>query len=784
MNASKGLLKIAQLIVFAFLFTICTFLADAQTGYTISGKIISAETGEVLSFANVALLDSTATYPEGGAASNDEGIFILPPMVSGTYYLRISILGFETHLRRVDLNYEDLFAGKIELQGADKQLEVVEVVGERIKAKQVSDRTTFFVNKKMQNASTTGTDILKILPGVRIDLQQNISLEGSSNILILVDGKERDRNFLSQLPASRIDKVEIISSPPAKYDSWVTGVINVVLIREDNRGADGHFNLEIPTSDSEIFLAPVYNLNYGFGKFNLMTSYNGDIRYFNIREIYHREIAGNTGLTEITSCRVLRQKTWSHRFHYGFDWFVNERNQLNFYGYYNPFSQELDGSVKVHTVGSGQKNWLAEKDDVDINRGGFYSIWYKHLFGNAPGHEITLDVSLFNLKAENITRFSYPESGFFYENKIMPQNRLVNFKADYMNPAGEKLKIGGGVHARLRYLRDRNLMEFQYDEEIVSGYGTFSYRTSRMETVLGMRLENRMNRVLQERDNRNLFFLPGVTVLFNLNGSQNLKITYRRSVSYSGFYQLNTFSFMEDPYTRYSGNSDLQPEKDNKLNFDYSRRIESHFVSAGLFYRRTSDAVRSLMSHEDGVFMIQKNNMGEISQCGIHISGALGFPKAGLQPYIRVYDVHSLPNLLATGYQIVKQHKLVFESGFSAFVTFRKDLTATAIIHYTSPMHEIQETSFSGALYFISLEKSFSKGLKAGVVSGVPLSQNFTFQGSKVSSGQFSHYSKGEIAMSTLPLWIKISYRFTSNNNRKKLDRSGVVPEYEVRKGF
>ncbi|MBW6537510.1 MAG: TonB-dependent receptor [Mariniphaga sp.] len=497
----NNLEKIQKIILFKLWVLVSILypsLVSAQSGFTISGEIISAENGEAVAFANVALFDSAQNRILNGAAGNEAGNFILNDVAPGTYQMQVSALGFESLIHKVEMN-GNLNLGSIPLSETNLQLKDVDVVAERIKAKSAPDKTTFFVNRKMYESSNSGTDILKLIPGVQVDLQQNILLEGSQNIIILVDGKERDRSFLSQLPASKIDKVEVINSPPAKYDANVTGVINIVLSRENNTGLDGHVYLEIPTSGSEIFLTPAYSLNYGFGKFNLFTSYNGDLRYFNITESYRRKIFGNPEMNEITSTQNVRQKTWSHRFHYGFDWFINERNQLNFYGFYNPYSQELDGDVEVTSIGAGTTNWLAEKEDTDLNYSGFYSLWYNHFFDKTAGHELALDMSLHNLNAENAIQFSNPETGYFHENKMRPQNQNIHVKLDYTLPVSEKMKLNAGFQTRLTTMSDRNSATFRYDETVFAGYGTLSYKTSKLETSIGLRLENQNTKLHEEK---------------------------------------------------------------------------------------------------------------------------------------------------------------------------------------------------------------------------------------------------------------------------------------------
>ena len=254
----SNLKKNQKIILFKLWVQVCILypsLVSAQPGFTLSGNIISAENGEAVAFANVALFDSTQNRILNGAAGNETGTFILNGVTPGTYKMQVSALGFESQTRKVEMN-GNLNLGFIPLSETSLQLKDVDVVAQRIKAKSVPDKTTFFVNRKMHESSNTGTDILKLVPGLQVDLQQNVSLEGSQNVIILVDGKERDRSFLSQLPASKIDKVEVISSPPARYDADITGVINVVLSREEHAGIDGHVYLEIPTSGSEIFLQP------------------------------------------------------------------------------------------------------------------------------------------------------------------------------------------------------------------------------------------------------------------------------------------------------------------------------------------------------------------------------------------------------------------------------------------------------------------------------------------------------------------------------------------------
>ena len=334
-------------------------------------------------------------------------------------------------------------------------------------------------------------------------------------------------------------------------------------------------------------------------------------------------------------------------------------------------------------------------------------------------------------------------------------------------------------------MRDNNSADFRYDENNYAAYGTVNISAPKLEAILGIRAENSV-RKLKEGDNISDFFLlPTISVIYNLNKVQNLKFTYRRSALFPGFYQLNPYASVEDPLTVSSGNTNLQTEVHDNINLEYALRFKNHFVSTRLFYDRTSNAIRNLMwINESGIFEIQKNNLGDIRQTGILVTGALGFGKAGINPYFKLSDVYSVPNSLATKNNISECHKTVFESGLSAYVNFKLDITATVTFQYACPMNEIQGISFSDPIYFISLEKTFANKLKAGIVSGIPFTKNFTYYGNETSAPGFENYADGVLQLPAFPLWFKLSYQFATGKKQTKIDRSKTEPEPEKRKGF
>ena len=211
-----------------------------------------------------------------------------------------------------------------------------------------------------------------------------------------------------------------------------TGAINIIMKKEQNSGISGQVYTEIPTSGSQLFLRPTYSLNFGYNRLNLYTSYKGEWTYLDIHEETFREQFMNHGNIEIRSNQYVYQKNWSHRFNYGFDYIANDHNQLNFYAFNNPFSRELDGTADSHTCDSINNYWKAKKEDTDRNQSTFYSLYYKHDF-KREGRALTLELSNYNLKAENSTEYTPVENEYVKAtqvNSVKPAQNEASVKMD------------------------------------------------------------------------------------------------------------------------------------------------------------------------------------------------------------------------------------------------------------------------------------------------------------------------------------------------------------------
>ena len=781
------------LLLFAFVAGLCVLQGQNQQKFYIKGQLKDKQNMQSMAFATVALRKTADSTLITGTASNIDGEFSLESIPKGNYCLIFSAIGYNRLVKNIQLN-DNYNVGIIQLTENTVTLGEVVVASDRIKAKTEADKTIYYANKKMYEASETGADMLSYIPGVQTDLMKNISLNGSQNVVIQVDGKDRDRNFLSQLSPEQIDKVEVISSPDSRYEAGVTGVINIILKKSKKPGISGHIHAEVPTSESVIYLNPDYSLNYSYNKLNLYTSYDGNLSYFDIIESSNRNFKNDQGTTEILSDQVVRQKYWSHRFHLGVDYLLNDKNKISFYAYYNPYSSEHDGNVELQVTGdkTGDKYWSALKKDNDINRSAFYSIYYKHIF-DKPGREIAFDLSNSNFNAINSTTYTstlnVPDNSATNQvNTVKPKQNSVNLKVDYSSPIADKIIVDAGIKTKIQSMLDRQSQGFKYNEKTFALYGQVTYDYSKFTLSAGIRGEESRSGLTGSFNYNLASLLPNASLSYKITPKQNIKLYLKRSVYRPNIYELNPYTSEDDPYSIESGNPNLKPEIQQDLSVEYSNSIGNNFFSAQLFYKKRANAINHYMFVNDtNIFETRIGNLGKIQGVGIELSGALKLSNAiALNPYFKLYNIETTKNDLAKQYDITNRQKLVFESGLSAIVTFKYDITASMQLQYSSPNIQIQETTFSDMLYFIAVEKTFNKKFKIGIKSALTFtfSKSFTYHGNEFSGNNFYSHSQGDVMLSAFPVWLSFRYDF---NFGKSSAQSNSTKEdiYDMpKKGF
>ena len=765
-------LKRSLLLILILLFSQFRILS-AEGKQKMHGHIIDQMDNSPIAFATVSLHNPGDTSLITGTTSNQKGYFEISKVQMGSYLLRISFIGYKSKI--VKLNQQsscDL--GTFPIRQESVRVGETLIVGERIKAQTSNRGTTFFMNRKIYNASNTGVDILKHLPGVQVDLMQNLSLEGSSNIIILVDGKERELQYISQLNAKQIDKVEIIRSPGPKYDAHISGVINVTL-KEREVGMSGHIFSEIPTNAQEIFLDPICGLNYTNRKLNLYTSYSGRLRYFNNTEENTKILSTDMGLKTFHSSLDLRQKNWKHQIHLGADYHFDSKNQFSLYAFVCPENQSFEGTadMKVRTgelLNLKETSGRLEKNDYILSH---YSMYYKHLFDKS-GKEISFDLNYFRLTGEKSILYENQESSNL--NGVKPVNQFVGFRMDYTSPIGSKINMDAGWKSQLRKMEDRNSKNFNYQEDIHAAYLSFSYGNKKWKASIGIRSEYSYLGVDKGNENEEISVLPNLQLTLQVSKKQNLKLNYRKSLTRPHVYQLSPGVTRIDPVSLKRGNADLLPTYHHHFSLNHSFSFGKNYISTQVYHVLSKDLIQNYaFVNQDQLLENNIGNLAERKEYGFKISTTISmFRSIGITPYLKGYKRYDKPNQLARQLAIAKKNSSGFELGFSSRINFTDDLTASAIFQFNSANYDLQNKRFSDAIYVLALNQSFKNGLKVGISSAIPLKKDFTHAGVRSSGSDYFSNTEGKVHVSTFFIRLQASYQFKWGKQRAKIKRQTI----------
>lgn len=750
--------------------------------FVISGRLLDSLSREPLMFATVAVRRQNDAAFLTGVSAGQDGSFTAGPLGQGNYELQISALGYEKKVLKID-NDDDADLGDILLQQKIARLEEVTIAGERIKARNDDGKTTYFMNEKLYGISGTGVDLLSYIPGIQIDLAKNISVNGSPDVIVYVDGKERDLNFINQLDPERIDRVEILNAPGSLHDATVSGVINIFLKERSEHRINGHVFADIPVLKPVVYSFPDFSTDCNLGDFNLSASYSGAFSYFNIFESDYKKIERGSAVTEINSGQSVRQKDWSHTFHFGVDYKPDKNDQLSFFFHINPFSREFDGNVEYHSVDdkTGERILKYIRDDTDKNINSHISLWYRHGF-NKPGRELTIEMNYSNFKAYNCTNYfaiSPADLTGNISNLTKPLQNSLSFRIDYTIPFTEKLRIDAGLKTRVQAMKDRLREGFNYGENVYSAYGSVSGNIKRYSFTAGFRAEKSETGLRDKAIYSGINILPQISLIRKLTDKQSIEFSYNATLYRPNIYELNSHTSFSDPLSSVTGNPDLDREITHKLKLAWSKSSGDNFFTSGLFFDIEKNSInRYAVVLENGIVESRIANLGTIGKYGVQFSGSFRLNKIiTLNNWSRIYNMYSGVNEFARMNSISGRQKYAFETSVSAIASMKHGFALSMQLQYSSPSLRMQSDYFSDALWMVSAEKTFLKKFKAGIVTALPFTGTFTYHGSKTETAALYMHSEGNLKLPAFPVWFRLRYQFSSGekNSRNNVDREDII---------
>ncbi len=605
-------------VSFIFLLIIACSSAFAQQTFTLSGKVVD-ENNAPVPFANAALYNIVDSTLVTGAVSDDAGTFSIQSK-EGRYYLVVTFLSYEQGIvPNIDLS-RDIQLRPVVLTASSQILESVVIEGERSQMELYLDKRVFQVGKDLSNISGSASDILDNVPSVTVDVEGNVSLRGSQNVRILIDGKPSGlagistADALQQLQGNLIESVEVITNPSARYDAeGEVGIINIILKKEERQGVNGSFSAHAGHPDN---FGASANVNFRRNRFNFFTSYG-----FNYRsgpgsgssfQSFNLSNPDTSFSYRQENDRVRSNR--SHNIRAGMDYFLNDRNILTgaFVIRRSNSVNKSENSYYDYDAGGNQVGFsVRDEREEEPELNSEISLSYRREY-KKKGQLFTADFKwIENIETEDA---DFRQEDFFTDDVIFQRSsnteneRNALVQIDYVHPFGEKGRWEAGLKSTLRVIdndftveeRDEESGEYGiigeldnnliYTENIHAGYFIIGNEINKFSWQAGLRGElSDISVELAETNEINYqnYFnvFPSAHLSYRIAPEKTIQLSYSYRLSRPRFRDLMPFSNYSDNRSLNVGNPNLRPEYTNSLEAGYLLNWESGSLLSSVYYR-------------------------------------------------------------------------------------------------------------------------------------------------------------------------------------------------------
>jgi hypothetical protein len=813
MQQSKLLLSISLLLISFSLFAQFP-MGGAAKGPSIKGKIegkiIDSLSKEGIGFATVTLKKKGSSILLDGILSEENGNFKIENVTIGKYDLYFSFLGYvekkvasiETTLKNPDINI-----GIVPLVQTNFLLDAVEIKDARILVENKADKLVFNAENDASISGGDATDVLRKVPTLSVDLNGNVSLRGSQNVKILINGKPSGMfssnvaDALKMFPADQIRKVEVITSPSAKYDAeGSAGLINIITKKQNIEGIAGSINASVGNRQNTLFTS----LNAGKGRLGVSSS--GSLFYStpaNGTSSFLRVDNTSAGLRKFEQNGT--QKTsrlggnGSVSAFYDFNGYNSLNSTFNFRG----FGFNIDGT----TTGTLSDPSLRLMDQYTrLNKGdnffgGFdWNTDYTRKFEKREGQEFSIGVQY--TKQNNNQDFDITEK---HTLELLNRNNTVSNKGtnhettlqiDYVHPFTKAIKLETGTKAVIRNIYSdyttqifsipegyKPLQEnFKYDQDVYSGYASMNFTIAQKYAVIaGARYENtKIGGKFTKLDSLNFSgigydnFLPNLTVSRTFKNFKTLKLGYSQRIQRPSLQFINPFNNNADFVNRVEGNPKLKPEIVHQVELGYNFTYKGFTTFSALFYKYTDGIIEQILSiDKNGLSVNTFKNIGTNNSVGFNtfVSKSVKLVTFRLGGNLATYNAKGIVNGAN-----VSRNSYEYNMFLNGELKITGTLKTDFFSFFKSPVRTIQGDNPAFTIYGMGIRKEF-KNSSIGLTMIEPFNADKFFK-SNIETATFTQKTSFSIPFRS----IGINYRYKFGNVDFK-ERKSKVKNTDLKQG-
>jgi hypothetical protein len=633
----KKMLYVSFLLIFFISFSNKSYSQARQ--FTISGKVVDDALNVPLEYATIAITRPSDPKFLDGGVTDLQGEFSIkvPP---GVYNITIEFISYTPKSFKNTTVESDIDLGTIKLGISSSSLDEVVVRAETTQVEVRLDKKIYNIGKDLTTKGGTVSDALSNVPSVSVDIEGSISLRGNENVRVLINGKPSamagfgSTNVLGQLPADAIDRVEVITSPSARYDAEGTaGIINIILRKDKTLGFNGSLTANV--GDPENYGVSM-NANLRKDKFNL----------FNTTGFNYSNAPGNaffdTQYFNGTFDRVVEDRKYDRlrrgfNTNLGLEYYITDMSSITASAFYrlgnnndvtkNTTNRFIANDLAVQTL----RQEIESEDDNSYQ----FALNYVNKF-DEEGHKLTADIQYEYDKEEQpsfITEdilFKDPSQdiGFLADeetNSIEKQNEFL-VQVDYVRPIGEDSQFEAGYRGNFKnevtdytlrqqdpeslqlLVNDTLTNVFDYTENVNAVYTQYGTKFGDFSFLLGLRLENTQLKgkidseltdaeitesfgfpIDTDFDNNYLGLFPTVNLIYEIAETESITLGYNRRINRPRGWYINPFPSRSSRTNVFQGNPNLTPAYSSAFDLGYLKRWEKVTLTSSIYYQYETD---------------------------------------------------------------------------------------------------------------------------------------------------------------------------------------------------
>lgn len=766
----------------------------------IEGKIIDSLTQNAVGFATISLKKKGSSIVIDGVLSNEDGTFVFENVVNGAYDMNISFLGYNEKMvtATTTLKEPDINIGAISLSLSSVLLDAVEIKEEKVLVENRADKLVFNAENDASIAGGDATDVLRKVPMLSVDLNGNVSLRGSQNVKILINGKPSGMfasnvaDALKMFPADQIKKVEVITSPSAKYDAeGSAGLINIITKKQNIEGIAGSVNASVGNRQNSLFT----NLNVGKGRLGVSSS---AALFYSTPAKGTTEFYRYDSLTQGLITQNGSQKTSRLGGHgsvsafYDFNGYNSINSSINFRGFGFDLNGNTDGVI--NDPATGFKDVFSRTNTGNNFFGGYdWNTDYTRKFEKREGQELSVGVQY--SRQNNDQDFDIIES---HEVKLLDRNtKVVNdgtnhettLQIDYTHPFTKSIKLETGAKTVIRnIISDYDtqkfdiatgysplIEQFKYDQDVYAGYASLNFQIAKKYSVItGLRYEQTKIGGSFDKSKELNFSgikyenaLPNFTISRTFSGFRTLKLSYSQRIQRPSLQFINPFNNNSDFVNRTQGNPKLNPELVQQVELGYNFTYKGFTTFSSLFYKYTDGIIEQVLGF-DTITSLSVNtyqNIGTNNSVGLNtfITKTVNLLTLRTGGNIATYNAKGAVNG-APAERSSYEYNIFLNGEVKISGTFKADFFG----FFRSPVRTIQGDNPSFTIYGMGVRKEF-KNSSVGITLIEPFNADKYFK-SNVNTNHVKQTSSFSIPFRS----IGVNFRYKFGNVDFKERKSKV----------